>query len=87
MIELLSILFSLPVIALGFVIFNGAQRKWIWLIDPPNYLWPFYTQALIKVIFGKKFLLFFTYFLGILFMAVGIFILIGNVLKMFSSFQ
>ena len=47
----------------------GAYRKWSWLVDPPEYLWPVYSQAFLKKLFGRRFVIGWTYLFGILFVA------------------
>jgi hypothetical protein len=55
----------------GIVCIIGAFRRWKWLVDPPLSWSSFYSQAAINEKMGTTFLLCFTYFLGILFLAVG----------------
>ena len=57
----------------GMVLIYGALNKWRMLVDPPSDLWLSYGQAFIKKLFGKKVLLYYTYFLGVLFICAGIF--------------
>src|SRR6266404_5769053 len=47
----------------------GAYRKWSWLVDPPEYLWPVYSQAFLKKLFGRRFVISWTYLFGIVFVA------------------
>jgi len=70
--QLLGILFAAFFFVAGVMLCIGAYRKWNWLVDPPDDMWLSYAQAFIKRIFGKKFTIFFTYFLGIVFMFVAI---------------
>jgi hypothetical protein len=57
----------------GLVLIIGAFRRWKWLVDPPLSWSPFYSQAAIKEKMGTTVLLYFTYFLGIVFLAAGSF--------------
>jgi hypothetical protein len=57
----------------GIVCIIGAFRRWKWLVDPPLSWSSFYSQAAIKEKMGTTFLLYFTYFLGIVFLAVGVY--------------
>ena len=47
----------------------GAYRKWSWLVDPPEYLWPVYSQAFLKKLFGRRVVIGWTYLFGIVFVA------------------
>ena len=49
---------------LGAALILGTSRKWTWLVDPPEYLWPFYSQAFIKRFFGRRAVETFTYWVG-----------------------
>ena len=63
--------------SIGLVFILGAFLKWKWLIDPDKKYVAIYSQAKIKEIFGETFLLFFTYFLGILFTLIGVFTILN----------
>lgn len=67
-IALLSLLFVL----IGLAIIYGARQRWRWLVDPPEWLYLVYSQSFLKVLFGRKFVLFFTYFMGSLFVLASI---------------
>lgn len=53
--------------------FYGAHRRWRWLVDPPEELWFCYTQSLLKGLLGIGGLRKFTFVLGIIFVAVGVY--------------
>jgi len=72
MYHFLSLLFFLIIGFGGTVLIYGALKNWPLLVDPPEKMAYYYSQALIKKLFGKKFLLIETYVLGILFILVGI---------------
>ena len=55
----------------GMLLIIGAFRRWKWLVDPPLSWSPYYSQARIKEKMGTTFLLYFTYFLGLVFLAAG----------------
>lgn len=76
----MSITFLLLFFFAGVASCVGAYRRWKWLVDPPEELWLVYSQAFIRRVFGKKFTIGFTYFLGILFI-VGAVIGLINGLK------
>jgi hypothetical protein len=47
----------------GVLLIVGAHQRWRWLVDPPdNWLW--YSQTIVKRVFGRGFLRFFTYLVG-----------------------
>ena len=45
-------LLAIFLIMVGIVMIIGTRRKWRWLVDPPDDLWPFYLPSLIKRFFG-----------------------------------
>src|SRR5437773_4269785 len=57
----------------GVATIYGAYRKWSWPVDPPDYLWPVYPQAFLKKPYGRRFVIGWTYFIGIVFVA-GMFV-------------
>jgi hypothetical protein len=75
-----GILFALFFFTAGMVLVVGAHRRWDWLVNPPDEMWPYYSQAFIKKLFGKEGVIVFTYCLGILFMVLSLYGLF-NVLK------
>jgi hypothetical protein len=51
------------VFATGVLLIVGAYQRWKWLVDPPdNWFW--YSQSIVKRVFGAGFLRFFTYLVG-----------------------
>jgi hypothetical protein len=69
----IAILFSLLLIACGAIVVAGAYYKWPVLVDPPKEMSIAYSQQLVKRIFGKRAVLWDTYFVGILFIGAGAF--------------
>jgi hypothetical protein len=64
-------------VAGGFLLW-GVKQEWRWLIDPPEDLSPFYTQAFLKSYFGRDAPRKFAKFLGFGLMILGsVFILFG----------
>ena len=57
----------------GIVLLMGAHRRWAWLIDPEEDAGG--SQAFLKRMFGKRFLLYYTYLLGLLFTISGFYLL------------
>ncbi len=52
------------VFATGVLLIVGAYQRWKWLVDPPdNWFW--YSQTIVKRVFGTGFLRFFTYLVGV----------------------
>jgi len=56
---------------LGLILIIGAFFRWRWLVDPPLEWAPMYSQALLKLIVGTRGVVWFTYFLGLLFLLAG----------------
>lgn len=77
--KLFGIIFFLLVIILGVGLVVGAIQKWSWLVDPPEKYWFMYSQSFIKKFFGTRVLLFFTYAMGLLTIAVGIYVLVKGI--------
>lgn len=59
---------------LGIVLIYGAYKKWTWLVDPSIDGWwsMFYTQVVLKRMFGTKGVVLITYCLGIMFVGAGV---------------
>lgn len=55
----------MAVFVAGVLLILGAYRRWKWLVDPPEEMWPYYSQALIKRLFGTRFLVLATYAMGV----------------------
>jgi hypothetical protein len=62
-------------LALGILGIAGAYRRWSWLIDPDDRHWwnKYYSQAMLKRLFGSRVLLVYTYVVASLFIAVGLY--------------
>jgi hypothetical protein len=75
--KLFTIAFCLMFTIIGIILCIGAYLKWKWLVDPKESDSCFYTYPKMKNIFGKKFLLFYTYFVGILFILLSIYLIIN----------
>jgi hypothetical protein len=58
----------------GIILIVGTKERWSWLVDPPTDHWTFYSHSFLKKCFGKTFLIYFNYSLGIAFI---LFSLIG----------
>lgn len=56
----------------GSMLIVGAYQRWSWLVDPPTRFWPFYSQSLIKRVFGATTALLVTYFIGLILVSLGI---------------
>ncbi len=75
-----GIIFLTMFIAMGVLAIVGAHYRWAWLIDPNDLGWwsRFYSQAMLKRWFGRRFVLAYTYGVGALFIAAGLFGFIVN---------
>jgi hypothetical protein len=60
------------IISAGLLLVLGTYLRWPRLIDPPSDWGPFYSQALIKRMFGRSFLIGYTYALGVLIVVAGV---------------
>jgi len=61
----------------GFLLW-GVKQKWNWLVDPPEDLSPFYSQAFLKTYFGPNAPRIVAKFIGVGFIALSIiFIIFG----------
>ena len=79
------IIFLIGFIAAGIALIYGARKGIKWLIDPDEKNWNWYSQALIKKLFGQQFLIYWTYFLGALFIIFSIFGIINGIRKMINT--
>ena len=79
--NLMGMIFSVAVFAIGFIIVYGAIDGWKFLIDPPESWSPFYSQSIIKKIFGKKFLYYETIVVGVLFIVASLYPWISIIFK------
>lgn len=62
---ILAALFGLFFIIVGVILIVGTKKKWTWLVDPPEEYWLVYSHSFLKKVFGKTFLAYFNYLLGI----------------------
>ena len=63
---------------IGAFLIYGAKKRLTFLVDPPEWLWPFYGQALVKKVFGSPGVIRFTYFCGVLLVVVASLVLLQN---------
>jgi hypothetical protein len=64
--KLPGLLFAIFFILAGIILIVGTKKRWRWLVDPPEDYWMFYSHSFLKKVFGKTFLLYFNYMLGII---------------------
>ena len=57
---------------IGVLLIVGAYQRWPILVDPPLKFADVWSQAALKKLFSKRFLLLFTYFLGLLFLTLAL---------------
>ena len=79
--KLVAIVLLAVFFGVGCMLVIGARHRWAWLVDPPDNMWVFYSQAFIKKIFGQKVLVRYTYVTGILFMVLSIVFLLKELRK------
>jgi len=66
---------SMWAIVIGLIFVWGAVKKWKAIVDPPDELWPFYTQSFYKKFIGKESLLLQTYIVGLGCLGAGLYYL------------
>ena len=64
---------------MGMTLIIGAFRDWKWLVDPPSQMWSYYSQALLKRLFGRRFLVAYTYFVGFLIVAFSLWVTFAHI--------
>lgn len=74
-----AILFGAFFVVAGVILIYGSYRRWSWLVDPPEEMWPFYSQALLKKFIGTEGVVMATYVMGVLFIVVAAVITAANV--------
>lgn len=69
-----GILFLVFFLIVGVVFIIGTYCRWRWLVDPDETSWwaRYDSQVILKRVLGRKFLIVFTYGLGLLFVGVTI---------------
>lgn len=72
--------FFLALIALGVMLIIGAWKRWPWLVDPPEKYWFIDSQAFIKKFLGPRAAVYFAYFMGIVTVAVSVYVLLKGLL-------
>ena len=80
----LDVLAGVMFASFGLLLMVGAQRRWKWLVDPPEELWPVYTQSLVKKLCGTDVLETYTYYCGLIFLAGSV---IGTVALVWRAFN
>ncbi len=82
---LYQIALSLTFLTIGVVLVVGARKKWQFLVDPPEWLWFCYSQALFKKALGRKGLLLITYVVGAVGILVGFLGLVDGTNKLLAG--
>jgi drug/metabolite transporter superfamily protein YnfA len=81
--NLLGILIASLFLLCGLALIVGAYKRWDWLVDPPTNMWPFYSPAFLKKLFGTGFVVVFTYVVGFLLVLSVLWGLAVELLKMY----
>lgn len=61
---------------LGILIIFGTLRRWKWLVEPPADNWifgMFYPLVFVKKQFGKTFIIYWNYFIGVFLILISLF--------------
>jgi hypothetical protein len=69
-----QVLIGSVVLIAGVICVVGAIRRWEWLVDPPTWLWFCYSQSLVKAVAGTEACRSFTLVIGVVFIAVGVYL-------------
>jgi hypothetical protein len=77
----MAIIFLALFFGVGWILVIGARQRWGWLVDPPDKMWTFYSQAFIKKIFGQTVLVRYTYITGVLFIVLSMVFLLKELQK------
>jgi len=76
---------SLFFVGSGWILLRGALQRWEWLVDPPTEYWFFYSQSLLKLLFGSEGCRALTIAMGAMFMAVGALLVVVSVSTAFFA--
>jgi hypothetical protein len=68
-----ALLFCGFFIAAGILMSFGTYKRWAWLVDPPREYRFVYSQSAIRALFGERGVIIWTYVMGAVFVAVGVF--------------
>jgi len=82
--NMLGIFFGLVFALIGFLLFYGGYKRWKFLVDPPENLWPFYTQSFMKKIDGPEGARSWALFIGAISFCAGVYffwICLGNLIR------
>ena len=72
--DLLGIIIAIGFLLCGVALIIGTHERWGWLVDPPTEMWPYYSQAFLKKFFGSRFVIGFTYVIGL---SIVLFVVLG----------
>lgn len=78
MFKLFGLLFLFLFTVVGILLMIGTYKKWPILVDPPQ---EFYSQYMLKKIFGSKFIVIFNYFMGVLFIVLSLIAILNGLLQ------
>ena len=56
----------------AYILIIGTIKKWEFIVDPPEELWLFYSNAALKKFFGKEVLIPINYFFGAMALCMGV---------------
>jgi len=64
--------------AIGLTLIYGAYARWRWLVDPPTDMRFYYSQAVLKRVFGVRFVVVYTYCLGLMLIAFAVWVVVAR---------
>jgi len=69
----LHLFIALIAATIGWMLIVGTYRRWKWLIDPQAGLAQYSSQASLRKIIGVRGVVFFTYLIGVAFVAMSVY--------------
>ena len=56
-IDVIAVFANLIGLAFGVLLVYGLQQKWRWVLDPPEWMFMLYFPAVVKILWGPKYVL------------------------------
>ena len=69
-------------VILGILVIIGAKKRWSFLVDPPESWWWFYSQSLLRKVFGVKGTVFLCYLGGTICLIVSSVLIIQRIIPL-----
>ena len=75
-----GLIFLILFLIIGIVFVTGTKKRLLWLGSPPKM---FYGHYILLKYFGQKFLIYYNYFIGIIFILIGLFGILNELRHIF----